>query len=242
MPHLSKPPPSPTPVRVVAVVGSDGAGKSTLAAALYRRLQAEGHAVASIYLGQSSGRIAAWIGDLPVLGAALAARLKRKAARIHADQRTAPGAATLLTIWLLSRWRAYKFRRMLARTRRGVLVIADRYPQAEVPGFRFDGPELPRLRADGWLARRLGTSEQRLYQRMASHTPLLVIRLNIDAATAHARKPDHPLDLLQAKTTMLPQLQFHGARIVDLDGRSAAAEVLDAACAAVHLAMGVARG
>jgi thymidylate kinase len=55
-------------IRVVAVTGSDGSGKSTLAAGLLARLRADGPAEL-VYLGQSSGHIAAWIAGLPLVGA-----------------------------------------------------------------------------------------------------------------------------------------------------------------------------
>lgn len=54
---------------------------------------------------------------------------------------------TALVIYLLSCWRAYKFRKMLCKSQQGYLLITDRYPQVEVPGFRFDGPQLAKPRA-----------------------------------------------------------------------------------------------
>src|SRR3546814_16894261 len=127
-----------------------------------------------------------------LIGPAFGRYLLRKAERAHAkDSKTAaPDMPTAIVIHLLSRWRRHKFRRMLALNRRGVVVITDRYPQAEVPGFYFDGPGLTVTAASKGLVRWLATRELRLYQRMASQVPALLIRLNIDADTAHARKPD----------------------------------------------------
>ncbi|MDV1830140.1 hypothetical protein RZR18_00350 [Escherichia coli] len=45
-----------TPVRVIAIVGCDGSGKSTLTASLVNELAAR-MPTEHIYLGQSSGRI-----------------------------------------------------------------------------------------------------------------------------------------------------------------------------------------
>src|SRR3546814_6781478 len=71
-----------------------------------------------------------------LIGPAFGRYLLRKAERAHAkDSKTAaPDIPTAIVIHLLSRWRRHKFRRMLALNRRGVVVITDRYPQAEVPG------------------------------------------------------------------------------------------------------------
>lgn len=230
--------PRPPLAGVIAVVGCDGSGKSTLTADLFTHLRDE-QSTELLYLGQSSGNIADWIRSLPLIGPAFGRYLVRKAERAHdKDKKTAsPDVPTALVIHLLSRWRNHKFHRMLALNRRGVVVIADRYPQAEVPGFYFDGPGLAAGTVRGTVVRWLAARELRLYQRMASHVPALVIRLNIDADTAHARKPDHKLSMLQDKVTVIPALNFNGARIVDLDGCDPYPQVLHAALGAARTAI-----
>ncbi|BBD80568.1 hypothetical protein [Aerosticca soli] len=132
---------------------------------------------------------------------------------------------------------AHPFRRLLRKCRRGVLIVTDRYPQAEVPGFRFDGPQLAKTPGGNGLVRRLAASELRLYQWMAAHVPLLVIRLDIDEATAHARKPDHGLDELRDKIAVMRRLRYNGATIVDIDARRPYPEVLAQALAAIDGAL-----
>lgn len=234
-PRVNHSPQLPSPstlANVIAVIGCDGSGKSTLTADLLARLRAKGP-IELLYLGQSSGNIADWIRSLPLIGPPIGRYLVRRAARAHGQDKKAPDTATTLVIYLLSLWRAHKFRRMLALHRRGVVVITDRYPQAEVPGFYFDGPGLVAVNTESWLARKLAARELRLYQWMASHVPALVIRLNIDADTAHARKPDHKLAMLRDKVAVIPSLHFNGARILDLDGRDPYAQVLAAALDAI---------
>ena len=111
-----------------------------------------------------------------------------------------------------------------------------------VPGFHFDGPGLGAVNAESWLGRKLAASEQRLYQRMASHLPALLIRLNIDADTAHLRKPDHKLSMLRDKVAVIPNLHFNGARILDLDGRDPYEQVLDTALSTARDALEAAQG
>ena len=225
-----------TPLKnVIAVVGCDGSGKSTLTTDLITHL-AQQRQVEWLYLGQSSGNIGEWIKNLPIIGASFGRYLVRKAERAHSKEAPSPDTLTALVIFLLSVWRAHKFRRMLKLSRRGVLVIADRYPQAEVPGFYFDGQGLNLANAQSWLARQLLKQETRLYQWMASHLPTLLIRLNVDAETAHARKPDHKLSMLRDKVRVIPTLHFNGAPILDLNGRDAYPQVLDAALKAIHTA------
>ena len=163
--------------------------------------------------------------------------LVAKANRAHSGKTSGPDTATTLVIYILSHWRAHKFRRMLRMTRHGAVVITDRYPQAEVPGFYFDGAGLGAVNVESWLGRKLAAREQRLYQWMASHVPALVIRLNIDADTAHQRKPDHKLSMLQDKVDIIPKLDFNGARILDLSGLDPYDQVLEAALIAANAAV-----
>ncbi|HHJ36461.1 MAG TPA: hypothetical protein ENJ87_11905 [Gammaproteobacteria bacterium] len=218
--------------RVIAVIGCDGSGKSTLTDDLIKHLS-DREPVEWLYLGQSSGYIAERIKNLPIIGPPFGRFLVRKAERVNTRDDTPPGTATTIVIYLLSRWRAHKFRRMLSMTRHGVLVITDRYPQAEVPGFKFDGTGLGAINTESWLARKLAAREQKLYEWMAGHVPALVIRLNIDADTAHARKPDHKLSTLRDKVAVIPKLHFNDANILDLDGRDPYEQVLDSALHAI---------
>ena len=208
---------------------------------LLKHLREEGP-IEWLYLGQSSGNIARWIKSRPFIGPPLGRYLVGKADRAHSEKAKTPDTATTLVIYILSQWRALKFRRMLRLNRRGVLVITDRYPQAEVPGFHFDGPGLGAVNAESWLGRKLAASEQRLYQRMASHLPALLIRLNIDADTAHLRKPDHKLSMLRDKVAVIPNLHFNGARILDLDGRDPYEQVLQTALSTARDALEAAQG
>ena len=233
---LSSLPPHQVLPRVVAVTGCDGAGKSTLSEDLLSNLHTEGP-IEWLYLGQSSGNIAEWIRNLPIIGAPLGRYLVGKANRAHSEKTTGPDTATTVVIFILSHWRAHKFRRMLRLCRRGVVVITDRYPQAEVPGFYFDGAGLGAVNVESWLGRKLAAREQRLYQWMASHVPALVIRLNIDADTAHIRKLDHKLSMLQDKVAIIPKLDFNGARILDLSGLDPYEQVLEEALRAASAAM-----
>ncbi|CAN1486012.1 Tmk Thymidylate kinase [Methylophilaceae bacterium] len=220
---------------VIAVVGCDGSGKSTLTADLISHL-AQQRQVEWLYLGQSSGNIGEWIKNLPLIGTSFGRYLAGKAERAHSKEASSPDTLTALVIFLLSVWRAHKFRRMLKLSRRGILVITDRYPQAEVSGFYFDGQGLNSANAQSWLARQLLKQETRLYQWMTNHIPTLLIRLNIDAETAHERKPDHKLSMLRDKVRVIPTLHFNGAPMLDLNGRDPYPQVLDAALTAIRTA------
>lgn len=222
----------PSAGKIIAITGCDGSGKSTLANSLVNYLSAY-NPTELIYLGQSSGAIGRWLGQLPLVGGPVGRFLLSRAQRVSEHPSRLPGNLTALVIFLLSCWRGYKFRKMLKKARQGRLLITDRYPQAEVAGFRVDGAQLAKTSGGnrwlGWLRRR----EQRLYQWMASYPPRLLIRLNVDEQTACTRKPDHPAVALREKIALIPSLTFNGATIIDLDGTAPAAEICQASLRAI---------
>jgi thymidylate kinase len=220
---------------LIAVVGCDGTGKSTLTHDLVKAMSREGPTVRR-YLGLVSGESGAQIRRLPLIGPRLERRLAAKAAHAQDMSNRPPGVLGSLVMFGFSLWRVRNLRRVVRLARRGVLVITDRYPQAEVDGFRYDGPGLGRERSTNAIVRWLAAREIRLYDRMAAYRPALVIKLGIDVATAHARKPDHAWSELTDKIAVVERLRFNGARIVVLDARAPYAEVLKNAIQAVSTA------
>lgn len=220
---------------VFAVVGCDGTGKSTLSADLLTELRKFGPTKRR-YLGVVSGETGDKIKSLPIIGVRLERNLHDKANRALDMEKKLPGLGTSLIMYLFSLWRAAKLLRIRRLSRRGVQVIADRYPQMEIPGFHYDGPGLTVSRSDNWLMRRLAVRELKFYEWMAEQKPALVIRLNIDADTAYARKPDHSLAELHDKISVISRLNFNGARVCEIDARTPYPQVLEAALKAISQA------
>ena len=217
---------------VVAVVGCDGTGKTTLTRDLLAALGRRGPTQLR-YMGLVSGETGDKIKALPLIGVALEKFLARKVRRAQDMKKKVPGAFSAIVMYLFSRWRVGMLKRLMRLAQSGVLVIADRYPQSEVPGFHYDGPGISSERSNNRLIRNLAQREQRLYEWMALHRPSLVIRLMIDAETAHARKPDHPIEELRDKIAIMPRITFNGASICEIDARRPYAEVLGAALQAI---------
>ncbi len=222
---------------VIAVVGCDGTGKSTLTADLLASLRSKG-TTERRYLGTISGEMGDKIKSLPFIGIKLERYLNAKAQRAQDINKKLPGTFSSLVMYLLSWWRALQLLRVRRLSRQGIMVIVDRYPQAEIPGFHFDGPALTAERTNSWLIRKLAAREQKLYEWMAQQKPDLVLRLNIDAETAHSRKSDHNIIELREKISIMPRLNFNGARIIDLDSRVPYAQVLENALQAVNTCIG----
>ncbi len=217
---------------LIAIIGCDGSGKSTVSEEILNWVQGYGPAVAA-HLGKQSGNIGRAIAQLPMIGSLLDKFIARKTDSTRAQrEKKTPGLLVALIIYAFSIRRLRRFKRMMAQRHQGLIIVTDRYPQLEFPGA-YDGTGLS-VTAPGncfvrWLARR----ERVLYEWMTSYRPDLVIRLNVDLDTACARKPDHRRELLRDKVAITPQLTFNGAPIVEIDSTQPLAKVLAEAKAAV---------
>lgn len=220
---------------LIAVVGCDGSGKSTLAADLLAYVR-ETRAADTVYLGLGSGAMGNRIKAWPLVGPVIERTLSKRADRARDPKDKIPGLLTAIVLYRFSLKRKRQFERLLAMRRNGTVVVTDRYPQVEVPGF-YDGPGLSAARADNWIIARLAAKERATYEWMASFVPTLVIRLNIDVETALMRKPDHARALIERKVAATPLLTFHDAPIVDLDAKMPYAEELQLAKRAVDTAL-----
>jgi thymidylate kinase len=218
---------------LIAIVGSDGSGKSTVGNALLPWMQAS-RPTQLCHLGKQTGNIGRAIARWPIVGGKLDTAIAAKAGKARDPK--GPGAFTALIIYLFSMRRVRRFRRMLAIRRQGITILADRFPQIEVPG-PMDGLGLAKAMNGNAFTRALARRERRQYEWMTRYRPTLVIRLNVDLATAIARKPDHRAASLQAKITDIARLSFNGAPIVDIDSTLPLDQVIDQAQRAVAAAL-----
>lgn len=222
---------------LIAIIGCDGSGKSTINREILAWLRGHGP-VAAAHLGKQSGNVGRAITRWPLVGAWVGRVIVRKtdSARKQLHVKKNPGLFTALVIIVFLLRRLRRFRRMLALRRQGLMVVTDRYPQLDFPGAS-DSTDLSATAAGSIIVRWLARREQAAYEWMTSYRPDLVIRLNVDLDTACARKPDHRRELLREKMAILPLLKFNGAEIVDVDATQPLADVLAAAKAAVAHAL-----
>lgn len=217
---------------LIAVVGSDGTGKSTLTTDLVKNLQKQ-WVTERRYLGLISGEQGDKIKRLPLLGVWLERRLAAKSDKTQRMSNKAPALIPALIMYGFSLWRASNLRKVQRLAESGVLVISDRYPQAEISGFYYDGPGIGMERANSKLIKYLAAKEQRLYQEMAKYRPEIIIRLDIDVKTAYSRKPDHSYEELQDKISSMVKLRYNDAHIIEIDARAPYNEVLEKAMNAI---------
>lgn len=214
---------------LIAVVGADGSGKSTVCEALLAWLQESGPAELC-HLGIQSDNLARAIGRLPLIGRLVERKVRSKVKKAENVRGVGPLEAFVIYLFALRRLR--RFRRMLKRRRTGATILTDRFPQLAFPPG-LDGPGFARVKADSTFARWLAKKEWQLFEWMTSQPPDLVLRLNIDVETATARKPDHAPELLAKKIASIPKLGFGAAPVIDIDATRPLDEVLAQAKTAI---------
>lgn len=213
---------------LIAVVGCDGSGKSTVSAALVEFAQRFAP-VCAVHLGKQSGNVGRAIARWPIVGRKLDQTIVRQTDRTRGERgltNPKPLAAFVVYAFLVRRRR--RFARMLKLWRGRTIIIADRFPQVDVPGA-YDGPLLVPSGSGGPLVRWLARREHHHFAWMVGHRPDLVIRLNVDLKTAAARKPDHRYEALRRKVEATPRFTFGGATIVEVDSTRPLDDVVEAA-------------
>lgn len=211
----------PINIPIIAVIGSDGSGKSTVCEHLINCVQKYGPAV-RIHLGKQAGNVERAVVKLPLMGKALNKTIKHNKVK---SAKKLPGPVPALVIMSFVLRRLLRFRRMLACHRRGLIVLTDRYPQIQIPGA-YDGTVFPANVTGSRFVLWLAGIERSSFSWMANHKPDLVIKLNVDLDVACARKPDHRREALAKKIAITPQLTFDGSQLVDIDANKPLNEVL----------------
>jgi thymidylate kinase len=105
-------------------------------------------------------------------------------------------------------------------SKKGSVVICDRFPQKDVMGF-FDGPKGLRKK-NNWFSR----LEMKLFGKAGKTNADLVFRLNISPEMAASRKPTHDYNLIEQKCNNIFNISFGDARVIDVDAENTYEQVL----------------
>ena len=123
---------------LIAVVGCDGTGKSTLTTDLVKSLQQHWQTERR-YLGLLSGEDGDKIKRLPLVGVWLERRLAAKSSKTQSMKTKSPALWAAVIMYCFSLRRMANLRKVQRLAQSGVLVVSDRFPQAEISGFYYDG-------------------------------------------------------------------------------------------------------
>ncbi|HEU4641452.1 MAG TPA: sulfotransferase [Gemmatimonadaceae bacterium] len=228
---------------LVALMGSDGSGKSTVVRDV-SALFATKVDVFRVYFGSGDGPTSLVRWPLRLLWRAVrpgtsrakengAPGVVRHGGNGAKSATGAKGDGLLLSLGRMS-WglalSSEKSRRLRAAWRarnRGMIVVADRYPQAQVLGFN-DGPLLSRYAQHSspllrWIARH----EAAPYHWAERYPPDLVIRLNVTPAVAVERKPEMSVAEVERRTRAVRSIALPPqTQVVDIDADRPIGEVV----------------
>jgi thymidylate kinase len=226
--------------RLVAVIGCDGAGKSTVAAELARWLAWKIDA-RTVYLGVGEGRVGLKVRALRRLARAAEKQPTEPPGPPRPSPSSAPRPGTMPTRLpfpqllrdvgsgllnnAMADERMAKLREAQAFRAAGGILLTDRFPQTQFPGI-YDGPRTTRSDHESVVRRAFAAREARLYETMADLAPDLVIKLHVPVEIAVARKPGHNRGAIQRKCDLTVALEFPRSVVVDVDAARPLDEVL----------------
>jgi len=213
----------------IAIVGGDGAGKSTAVEGVSKWLGGP-LLVHRTHLGKPRPSLLTLTVKGPMYVGRAAGLLPSTAASV--DPRTAtpddfPGNAWVLWHLMTARDRLRDYRKARRVADNGGVVVSDRWP---LPQIRLmDGPRTTWLLDHpdrfGRLTLRLARAEQAIYRQIAPPDVLAVLR--IDPEIAVARRSDEESSYVRARNTEVRDVDWSGTGAVVLDAAMPPEMVLD---------------
>jgi thymidylate kinase len=217
---------------LIAIVGGDGAGKSTAVDDLTRWLHAELETV-SVHLGKPPRSLLSRLTKGAMTVAAAVKRSPTSSASALKDSLESKGAAMTprsraRLVWVVltarDRYRAYVRARRLASN--GALVVCDRFPLREIT--LMDGTATAAIDDDGrWSAssRFLASVERRYYARITYPDILLVLRVDPDLAVERKRG-EQPESYLRPRSEEIWAIDWSATPAVVIDASRPKDDVL----------------
>ncbi len=213
---------------LVGVVGSDGAGKSTVVGRLTSTL-GQTFAVERIHLGKPPrGMLRRLAGRLLRTAASEETRSGLRAPAWH-DHDTHPGLAFVLWHLLIARDRRRAYVRARRLAGRGYIVVSDRFPLEIISNM--DGSRTTGLPRGSAAARWLSAREQAIYRTMVPPDLLIVLKVHPDIAAG--RRPDQAEEFVRTRASEVFAAEWDGTGAVVIDAAATPDEVFRAAFEAV---------
>lgn len=221
---------------IICLLGADGSGKSTLTSEMHRWLTYKLDAI-PVYMGSGDGPGSILRLPLKLLRKIIPSRLQRRRAR-HAKSDNPAGQPKVrdpllvqvgLLVWgvVLAIEKRRKLYRVRTAANRGMIVLADRYPQAQTFGYN-DGPLLQDFAVSrlAWL-RAVARWELGIYRLAEQIRPDLVIKLTVTPEVAISRKPEMQHDEIVRRNDAVEAFSFPAeTKVVKISADRPLAEVL----------------
>ena len=195
---------------IIAIMGQDGAGKSTVVKDIRKWLSWKLE-VSQFYLG-SGDHYQPWE--------------KRLAEKLH---RSNNPIAKLIRKWLpfsyFSRLGEHVYKTIVKANKyafKGGIVLFDRYPQVKYVGIN-DGPKIRQTimkKATGalrFIADYYARREEKYIRKAVAYSPDVVIKLMLPPEESIRRKPHENYELVKQKHEIIKSLEFDGAFIYTVD-------------------------
>jgi thymidylate kinase len=207
---------------LIALIGGDGAGKSTALEALSSWLGKELD-VRVVHMGKPPWSAATYAARAAVKSAGLATGLLRRTARVGAPARAVDAYRPLVWFVCTARDRSLLYRRARSTADEGVVVLCDRYPHRLLR--LMDVPQIRRLTSGGAAGRLVGRMielEERYHDEIGKPDQMFVLRL--DPEVAAVRKTTESSESVRARGAEIWTADWDGsgAHVVDAAGPAAA--------------------
>lgn len=219
--------------RIVAIIGADGAGKSTLTGEVGNWLSRQCWVITA-YGGSGAGsaslarrsleRLARLTRTVMSRGTGKPVRQTGAASAASSEPLPLHASLTLKNLWKamwvmsLARERRRRVKNSWRARAQGAVVLADRHPQTQFPGLS-DGPQLKAWRAaKSALLRLAAERERRAFEAMDRYQPDVVIKLLVSAEVALGRKPARSEAQLRRKIEVVRALKYPPAtRVIEVN-------------------------
>ena len=185
---------SPSGGAVVAILGSDGAGKSTTIKYLKKEFGKKID-VYECYMGSGDGDSSLLRKPMKVIakkiggkGIGQSVEKEEKSNKKKSLKRIIYNVGRIVWAYVLAIEKRGKLKKVTRARNNGMLVLVDRYPQIEVNGIG-DGPLLNKFIKSKGLAGHIARKELRIYQNAYLNKPDMLIKLMAPTEVALERKP-----------------------------------------------------
>ena len=218
---------------VIAVIGADGSGKSTVTESIKNTFQ-EKLDIYKIYFGRGDGKVS--MGRKLLLSGKFLVRSKEDYRAANSRKGSAIkkegfvwGLYKCTEAFFVAREKRINMKLMQNAKEKGALVICDRYPQNQFMGYN-DGPLLHDfLSSKNLLFRTVAKMESEIYAQAEIQAPDVLFKLVADAEVVERRKPGETSpERLKTKINGINQLKLNNkCRVITINATKPLNEVLN---------------